>query len=154
LAEFTENYSLEKPAQTDYYDVAVFNENADKIDNAMKANADAIAEAVKDAEGKADKRKKLTFVSGDTIALADGTEYRGTAITEFTMVAPDGDYECWIAFTTAESGALKLTFPEDTVFCGTVPSLENDTYYEISIKDNAVVMATGVSGETILTGGV
>ncbi|HPY36752.1 MAG TPA: hypothetical protein PLH38_02865 [Clostridia bacterium] len=38
----TTNYELEKPAVTDYYDIGVFNSNADIIDTQMKANATAI----------------------------------------------------------------------------------------------------------------
>lgn len=35
MAEFTENYGLEKPAQSDFYNVAVQNQNMDKIDQAI-----------------------------------------------------------------------------------------------------------------------
>lgn len=39
MATKTVNYSLTKPAQTDYYDVDVFNKNMDIIDAELKANA-------------------------------------------------------------------------------------------------------------------
>lgn len=35
MAEFTENYKLEKPAQNDFYNVEVQNQNMDKIDAAL-----------------------------------------------------------------------------------------------------------------------
>ncbi|WP_312340275.1 pyocin knob domain-containing protein [Anaerospora hongkongensis] len=36
---YTSNYNLEKPGQDDFYDVAIFNANADKIDTELKAAA-------------------------------------------------------------------------------------------------------------------
>ena len=35
MAEFTANYNLEKPAQSDFYNVEVQNKNMDKIDTAL-----------------------------------------------------------------------------------------------------------------------
>lgn len=37
MADFTKNYNLEKPAQTDFYNVEVQNSNMEKIDNAIAA---------------------------------------------------------------------------------------------------------------------
>lgn len=154
MAEFTGNYNLEKPAQTDYYDVDVFNSNADKIDAAMKANADAAAAAAKTANDRAEKRKQLTFANGAALTLADNTEYRGSeAIRTLSFAFPAEHFECWLTFTTAGSGALSLIFPADTIFCGTVPELENATYYEISIKDKAVILCAGAAGGSTLSGG-
>ena len=42
-ATYTTNYNLEKPDVNDYYDIDVFNDNADKIDAALKENADDLA---------------------------------------------------------------------------------------------------------------
>ncbi len=56
LASSTKNYSLTKPAGTDLVDIDVLNENFDKIDTRMKANADAIT----------GKQSKLTFDSKPT----------------------------------------------------------------------------------------
>lgn len=39
MATYTENYNLEKPAQSDLYNIDVFNENADKIDEALGSKA-------------------------------------------------------------------------------------------------------------------
>ena len=39
MATYTENYNLEKPAQSDLYNIDVFNENADKIDEALGGKA-------------------------------------------------------------------------------------------------------------------
>ena len=40
MATYTTNYNLEKPAQTDVYNVDVFNDNADKIDAGLTDKAD------------------------------------------------------------------------------------------------------------------
>lgn len=40
MATYTENYNLEKPAQSDLYNIDVFNENADKIDEALGGKAE------------------------------------------------------------------------------------------------------------------
>ena len=45
VASETTNYGLVKPAGTDYYDIGVANGNMDKVDTALKANADAAATA-------------------------------------------------------------------------------------------------------------
>lgn len=43
MATYTTNYSLEKPASTDLYNISVFNDNADAIDTAIHNNATDIA---------------------------------------------------------------------------------------------------------------
>lgn len=45
VASETTNYGLVKPAGNDYYDIGVANGNMDKVDTALKANADAAATA-------------------------------------------------------------------------------------------------------------
>lgn len=40
MATYTPNYNLEKPAQTDIYNIDVFNANADKIDTALADKAE------------------------------------------------------------------------------------------------------------------
>lgn len=43
LASFTENYSLTKPEEADYYDIGDFNANMDAIDGAMAETAAEVA---------------------------------------------------------------------------------------------------------------
>ena len=38
MADYTENFNLKKPARTDKFSIADFNENMDKIDSAIKEN--------------------------------------------------------------------------------------------------------------------
>ncbi len=56
MAEYTQNYNLKKPAEEDFYNVKDFNDNADIIDQALKAHDDALAtkETPQGAQEKAD----------------------------------------------------------------------------------------------------
>ena len=54
MANKTTNYKLTKPLESEFYDVGVQNENMDKIDTQMKANADAVEALQKGQSGKAD----------------------------------------------------------------------------------------------------
>lgn len=54
MANKTSNYKLTKPLESEFYDVGVQNENMDKIDTQMKANADAIEALQEGQSGKAD----------------------------------------------------------------------------------------------------
>lgn len=56
MAEFTPNYNLKKPAEEDFYNVKDFNDNADIIDQALKAHDDALAtkETPQGAQAKAE----------------------------------------------------------------------------------------------------
>ena len=54
MANKTTNYKLTKPLESEFYDVGVQNENMDKIDAQMKANADAIEALQEGQSGKAD----------------------------------------------------------------------------------------------------
>lgn len=54
MANKTPNYNLTKPLASEFYDVEVQNENMDKIDTQMKANADAIKDLQDGQSGKAD----------------------------------------------------------------------------------------------------
>ena len=47
----TINYGLTKPLPTEFYDIAVFNANADKIDAALKNIDDGVTERIKTAIG-------------------------------------------------------------------------------------------------------
>ena len=50
MSTFTENYNLIKPDESDYYDVADFNENMDTID-AMMAETEAVMEEINEKIG-------------------------------------------------------------------------------------------------------
>lgn len=52
MANKTTNYKLTKPLESEFYDVGVQNENMDKIDTQMKANADAVEALQKGQSGR------------------------------------------------------------------------------------------------------
>lgn len=56
MADYTSNYNLKKPADTDFYDVADFNGNADIIDTALEAKLE----------------KDLSNISGGAVPVANG----------------------------------------------------------------------------------
>lgn len=90
-----------------------------------------------------------------SIAVEDNAEYRfaSDSLTSISISYPTGSFECWMCFTTAASGAISITFPAGTTFIGTVPQLENSTYYEISIKDKVAILSASVSSPVVLGGG-
>ena len=49
MATYTENYKLKKPAPEDFADIADLNENADKIDTALKDKADLDRQAERES---------------------------------------------------------------------------------------------------------
>lgn len=56
MADYTTNYNLKKPADTDFYDVADFNGNADIIDTALNSKLE----------------KDLSNISGGAVPVANG----------------------------------------------------------------------------------
>ncbi len=69
--EYTRNYRLKKPAQTDYYDVDDFNSNADIIDEAMGN----IPRAVYNSE-----RKAIEFTGGIAVGGSEGHGGEGSYV--------------------------------------------------------------------------
>lgn len=100
MATYTTNYKLEKPAQTDIYNVDVFNANADKIDAALTDKAETTMLAPVETTNHASRayavgeyfvfngylcRATAAIASGGTIAI--GTNCASTAAgTELTAI--------------------------------------------------------------------
>ena len=82
MAEYTTNYNLIKPAQTDFFNVDDLNENADKIDAALKTNADGIS-AANTAIGinAAAIAENSTAITGNTAAIRQNTSDIATNTT-------------------------------------------------------------------------
>ena len=68
--EYTQNYNLKKPGQEDFYNVKDFNDNADIINQALKAHDDALAtkETLAGAQAKVDAHAALTTAHSATSA--------------------------------------------------------------------------------------
>ena len=76
--KYTPNYELKKPEQDDFYNVEDFNENADIIDQALKAHDDALAtkETTDGAQAKAEAAAAAAVAAHDTNVAAHGGIYR------------------------------------------------------------------------------
>lgn len=74
MPEKTTNYELTKPLGNEFYDIGVFNGNADLIDAALKEHADSIATKADDAELK-------TLETTVTDGLQSGLQNTHTQIT-------------------------------------------------------------------------
>ena len=64
MAEHTKNYGLVKPAQTDFYDIDVFNSNADIIDAAIKSTGETAQSAVDALALQMDNKLDLISLRG------------------------------------------------------------------------------------------
>ena len=80
MADYTENLNLKKPARTDYFSVADFNNNADIIDT-----------AIGDIDTALDGKLNTDFsnVSGGAIAIANGGTGATTASGALTNLGVD-----------------------------------------------------------------
>lgn len=105
MAEYTTNYNLIKPAQTDFFNVDDLNENADKIDAALKTNADGIS-AANTAIGTnaAAIAENSTAITGNTAAIGQNTSDIATNTTAIGQNASN-----IAANTTAIGQCVKYT---------------------------------------------
>lgn len=97
MTTFTENYSLTKPDNEDYYDVADFNENMDTIDSAM---AETAAEIGGLGEGLVQIDRKIGS-GGEGETLFGLLQERGglvRSIHRFTYAVPKGSASGSLAF--------------------------------------------------------
>ena len=73
MATNTPNYNLEKPAQTDFYDVDVQNSNTDKIDTALNNKVDKVTgKGLSANDYTATDKSKVNNVPSDTNAELEG----------------------------------------------------------------------------------
>ena len=104
MATNTTNYNLIKPEIDDFYDVEVFNENADLIDAALKSLSDEAATKTKKA------------VTGTTTLTASKWVALGTAVGEYKY-----KYELALSGITAKdvfNGSVSLATEEAAQDCG------------------------------------
>lgn len=91
------------------------------------------------------KKRTTATLSGSSQTLADNTKYKGTGITTMAFTFPSGDFECYIELTTAASGTISITFPNDAKWIGDEPTTyENDKTYHFSVLDGVVVAGEAV----------
>ena len=98
MANYTTNYNLKKPLQTEYYNVDDFNGNADILDTALKA--------VSDAAAKARNYYTLVAASDSTAAFK--------AAADFVCDGTDDDTEIAQAISTAAGKGKAVLFAPGT----------------------------------------
>lgn len=87
MTTYTNHYNLEKPAQTDVYNVDVFNANADKVDAALYGKSDNSNIATVESSNVASKN----YVVGELLVL-NGILYTVTsAIATGGTITPDSN---------------------------------------------------------------
>lgn len=119
----TPNLGLTKPDPSDYYNIDVFNENADKIDAALKVQTDtdnAIKADIKNVKidlANFDKRYKIGDVIttartdlGNNWALCNGDQVYKSEYPEAYELLKEGDYVLW----NNSSNMIKTGYAADT----------------------------------------
>ena len=152
MATNTENYGLKKPAQDDFYDINVQNENMDKIDAALRENADNL-----DNYKKAVNIKAVVSVdSGSVVVATNGTDTLTDTATNGSVTFFLPSYGTW-AFSATNGGynsntvtlevdtvkvyAVKLTFFSATVTVSVMSGAEVSIYS--SDGDAQTAVSTG-----------
>lgn len=89
--------------------------------------------------------RKITIdTESATIEVADNTEYRfSIPVTNLTITFPGSSFESWMLFTAG--GSIDVSFPQYAKYANKAPVFIAGSTYEISIKDNIVVVAEVVS---------
>lgn len=83
MPNFTPNVNLEKPLQTDFYDVNVQNSNMDKIDNAFTTSSDKLNQHIIDNVAHVRYAVNTSINDSYQITLPDVTEYKEGMIVSF-----------------------------------------------------------------------
>ncbi|MEA4893328.1 MAG: hypothetical protein VB085_12350 [Peptococcaceae bacterium] len=89
MATETANYGLVQPAENDYYDIGVQNGNMEKIDQALKSNADAMTAAAEDVAELAGAGRTTETVMGAYAAAGAAADAAAAAVAE--KVSKSGD---------------------------------------------------------------
>lgn len=120
MATYTDNLHLEKPAQSDLYNIDVFNGNADIIDSAMAARALAQNQATIESSSTASRN----YSKGEYLVY-NGLLYKVTsAISSGGAITPGTN--CVATNTGAELKSLN-------------DSLTNITNINVTASDNVVI---------------
>lgn len=119
MAETTENLGLSCPAESDYYDVNVFNGNAALIDAAIKALMDAMAAANKileqlvNANGEVSHKHAISDIESGTLAMVNGGTGANNAAGARTNL---GAAPAIVGGTTEVSSGEASPYPEGTLY--------------------------------------
>ena len=121
------------------WDNITIGENNDTLSNATIHFANSYETYSKAETDALINTKRVSFVDGDIITLADNTTYYAEGeISSLTIVYPDTDFICSLEFTLASQGDITITLPQSKYIGGT-PTLANGETWELNIKNKVVV---------------
>lgn len=161
MAEFTTNYNLEKPAQNEFYNVDVQNQNMDKIDTAIAAAGNNPQLEADVAEIKAEvgntndtgatettgtMMAKLNALLGRSVIKSIQRGKFGTpdppVITKTIYIATVNPYKCIVLLNNYIVGGSSTTSTEVTVWGGILDAL---TANSITVSTNRFDGYNGIS---------
>lgn len=139
MATYTNHYNLEKPAQTDIYNVDVFNANADKADAALYGKSDSSNIATVESSNVASKN----YVVGELLVL-NGILYSVTnAIATGGTITPDSNCtntNVGNEIKTVKESLSTIGSSQRTVITGTVGTNWTDLNGTITIPAGVYII--------------
>lgn len=122
MATYTTNYNLEKPAQTDIYNVDVFNANADKIDAGLTDKAEKTMLAPVETTNSASR----SYAKGEYFV------YNNVLCCATTAIAAGGTIAIGTNCATAPVGGELKSLRDAFTNLTTVTQYNNDAFTPVS----------------------
>lgn len=146
MATYTDNYHLEKPAQSDLYNIDVFNGNADIIDAALASKALAQNQATIESTNSASRN----YAKGEFLVY-NGLLYKVTAaISSGGTIAPGTN--CVATNTGTELKALNDSLSTKSTIATVDIFTSNDHVVQVnSASGNVVSLSNFISAFVIDT---
>ena len=116
------------------------------IDNIPTQNSNNLVKSG-DVYSSLANKQNITSVVSETsptaVTLSDNTEYNLSDVSNLTITFPNGNFECYLLITTADSPSISITLPL-AKYIGVKPTFLPNQTWELSIK-NGIVVAGKVS---------
>ncbi len=128
----TENYGLNKPEQDDFYNVDDFNENADIIDEQLKALSNSIGNAAQ--ESSLDIIDEKIGETGDT----NGTKTSGTVFGKLNKVITDNESHTAI-WTSTRAGYIDAINTNASNASARAENAKNNTATNNTAKSDGIL---------------
>ncbi|WP_430884296.1 hypothetical protein [Fusibacter sp. JL216-2] len=143
----TNHLGLIKPSPTDYYDIEVFNSNADSIDGAIKGHDDRIADIENNFDMKNSIRSELVVTQDHITSVPEGTVSGGSVeicglegLSLVNQVIPNARFQNGVSNFSLNNATYTV---DNNIATVTVTSISNDGIY----LQNAI---KGESNDSIL----
>lgn len=151
MATYTTNYNLEKPAQTDIYNVDVFNANADKIDAGLTDKAEKTMLAPVETTNSASRSyaKGEYFVYNNVLCCATTAIAAGGTIAIGTncATAPVGGELTALRESLSTLTASLPKYVYTSTFTGNV----SNYYVQFNVASDIGISANRIKSLTIMT---